>query len=306
MASNTSNEAPFFASHPIIVTGGRDFDFIPAIYDFLDKIHLEKPVDLLIHGGARGADSVADSWALDRGIKTHVFTARWEDGKAAGPKRNSRMLNSYPAATLVSFPGGAGTRDCTSKALKMGLKVIYFDLILYPATQEMIVRRELKKNLYEPTQEGITHINAYSRSGSDLGRFLSNFAQATFKTPFGPFLTIEGYWYYLRFMNSGAPDHLLQSLKNLSGENAKRLGKELEKNFNPWNELRLPERIFRDLIAEAIILKLLSAPENIVRRLKEISRLPLVHYYIFNNAPVHGGYDWWVELMEEIIMELTR
>jgi hypothetical protein len=49
--------------------------------------------DLLIHGGARGADTLADSVAVELGIPVRVFPAHWNQfGRGAGPVRNKEML----------------------------------------------------------------------------------------------------------------------------------------------------------------------------------------------------------------------
>jgi len=46
-------------------------------------------VDLIIHGGARGIDSIAD--AITPGPKER-YPADWSQGKKAGPMRNRAML----------------------------------------------------------------------------------------------------------------------------------------------------------------------------------------------------------------------
>ena len=52
-----------------------------------------------------------------------------------------------------------------------------------------------------PQNDGITHINVYSKGKTTLGRWLTNFAHTPIDTIDGHFESIEGYWYWLgRFM----------------------------------------------------------------------------------------------------------
>jgi hypothetical protein len=50
----------------------------------------------------------------------------------------------------------------------------------------------------KPSEDGVTHINVYSRGNTELGRLLSNFAHTPFSHPeFGEFASVEGFWYWL-------------------------------------------------------------------------------------------------------------
>jgi hypothetical protein len=52
----------------VLVCGGRRFDNYPLLRDTLDALHAERPFEVLIHGGARGADTWASFWAKVRQI----------------------------------------------------------------------------------------------------------------------------------------------------------------------------------------------------------------------------------------------
>jgi hypothetical protein len=44
----------------------------------------------------------------------------------------------------------------------------------------------------KPSEDGVTHINVYSRGNTELGRLLSNFAHTPFSHPeFGEFASVE-------------------------------------------------------------------------------------------------------------------
>lgn len=65
--------------------------------------------DIIVHGGASGADLRAARWAKGFGIHTAQVDAIWDFyGKAAGYQRNSAMLRLRPEY-CVAFPGGPGT-----------------------------------------------------------------------------------------------------------------------------------------------------------------------------------------------------
>lgn len=106
-----------------LVTGGRDYTDRAAIYSALDVLHAAYPINTLIHGCARGVDTICGNWALDRRIVVIRCPADWETyGKAAGAICNSEMLKHGPTY-LVAFPGGRGTADMVRKARVAGLTV---------------------------------------------------------------------------------------------------------------------------------------------------------------------------------------
>lgn len=89
----------------------------------------EYGVDHVIAGDARGVDAEALNWAKERGLKTTMFIADWDQhGKAAGPIRNKdiakALRNHYGFAFLVAFPGGRGTESMKEKARENGIMVI--------------------------------------------------------------------------------------------------------------------------------------------------------------------------------------
>src|SRR5438132_11768271 len=94
----------------ILVCGGREYADGHALNAALDAINADRPVTQLIHGAARGADSLAAAWARSRGIPTLPFPADWKnDGKAAGFVRNAKMVRDGRPDLVVAFPGGKGT-----------------------------------------------------------------------------------------------------------------------------------------------------------------------------------------------------
>ena len=104
----------------VLVCGGRDFNDAEAVHKALAAAH----PSIIIHGGASGADALADAWARKRGIPVVVFRAEWgKHGRAAGPIRNRRMAEQQPDLVLA-FPGGRGTANMIALATEKGLTVI--------------------------------------------------------------------------------------------------------------------------------------------------------------------------------------
>lgn len=109
----------------VLVCGGRDYSDWPAVSATLDGVDEESGgIAVVLHGGATGADQLADDWAKQRGV-THVrYPAQWDKhGLAAGPIRNARMLTEGKPDLVVAFPGGRGTRDMVAKAKAAGILV---------------------------------------------------------------------------------------------------------------------------------------------------------------------------------------
>lgn len=89
----------------LLVCGGRDYDDIATLHRKLQALHDLRPISVLIHGAAMGADSMAGSWARHRGIPEHPYPADWtKHRKAAGPIRNQQMLDEGKPDLVIAFP----------------------------------------------------------------------------------------------------------------------------------------------------------------------------------------------------------
>jgi len=111
----------------VLVCGGRDYTDRKRLYQVLDQVHTKRGIALLIHGAARGADSLAGDWARERGIDVAPYPADWGAfERAAGPKRNQQMLDEGKPQGVVAFPTpkSVGTYDMIRRARKAGLGVM--------------------------------------------------------------------------------------------------------------------------------------------------------------------------------------
>ena len=102
----------------ILFCGGRDFNDLSEVV----KAFEEHTPTFVITGGAKGADTLADKVAKDKGIDRVVYPANWvKYGKSAGYRRNSLMLKEGKPDLVVAFKGGKGTEMMISLAEKEGI-----------------------------------------------------------------------------------------------------------------------------------------------------------------------------------------
>lgn len=112
----------------VIVCGSRTWTDQPHLWSTLDELYAAEPFDLLVHGGAKGADSLAHDWATANGVAVVECPANWERyGKAAGPIRNERMIRDYQPSLVVAFLGpgqSPGTRQMIDLARRKGIRTV--------------------------------------------------------------------------------------------------------------------------------------------------------------------------------------
>ncbi len=92
----------------VIIAGGRDFDDYGLLCESCDRLLAQKHQThsiVIVSGAARGADTLGERYAHERGYAVEQYPANWEqDGKAAGFIRNAQMASV--ADTLIAFWDG--------------------------------------------------------------------------------------------------------------------------------------------------------------------------------------------------------
>lgn len=112
----------------LLITGSRTWNDVGAIKAAI----LDAKPDIIVHGGAPGADTLAGFIAKTHQIDYRVYPAKWKlHGKAAGPIRNRHMLKSEhrsdePIDLCLAFPvrGSIGTLDMMKCCEQAGIKVV--------------------------------------------------------------------------------------------------------------------------------------------------------------------------------------
>lgn len=117
----------------VIIAGGRDFNdynLLKSKCDFyLSKINEEIEI---VCGGAKGADSLGERYAKEKGLSIRYFCADWDlYGKSAGYRRNVEMGN-YADALIAFWDGKSkGTKHMIDYALmkKINVRVVKYNYL---------------------------------------------------------------------------------------------------------------------------------------------------------------------------------
>ena len=106
----------------VLVCGSRNWNKPVTIATRIIKL---PKGTIVIEGGARGVDTIAEFWAKELGYKVEVYPAKWEKyGKSAGFKRNIEMLETGIDLVIAFWDGKSkGTRHTIREAEKRGIPV---------------------------------------------------------------------------------------------------------------------------------------------------------------------------------------
>ena len=105
----------------VLVCGGRAYKDDEYLFAKLEELLAARSINCLVHGGATGADSLAGAFAKQKGWNVKVFYADWvKDGRAAGPKRNVRMLKEGKPDLILGFPTYGDENKGTQHMLRIG------------------------------------------------------------------------------------------------------------------------------------------------------------------------------------------
>jgi hypothetical protein len=125
----------------VLVTGSRDWSDGKTLYDALSYTYLDWKKSnpsggeefIVVHGAARGADTIAGSWVkamarADAHITVETHPADWAKyGNVAGHKRNQEMLDTGIDLVLAfQVNNSPGTKGCIRMARKMSIPVKEF------------------------------------------------------------------------------------------------------------------------------------------------------------------------------------
>ncbi len=124
----------------LLVCGGRSFGVFAEERNFIRKSIIEilhpaggdhiwyRGSDLIISGMAAGADTVAALFAQEMRIPLDCYPIDEKEwaryGRAAGPRRNRRMIVEGKPDIVLAFNGGPGTRNMIQQAKNNSIPVI--------------------------------------------------------------------------------------------------------------------------------------------------------------------------------------
>ena len=108
----------------VLVCGGRNFSDQQYLMQYLEALHKCTPITCIIQGEAKGADTMARTWAMLKGVPFASYPAAWNTGRSAGARRNVFMLHDGKPDIVIAFLGGAGTGHMCKIAEQAGVPLI--------------------------------------------------------------------------------------------------------------------------------------------------------------------------------------
>jgi hypothetical protein len=106
----------------LAIVGSRNFTDPERLSRIVDKV--QGDITLIVSGGARGADTLAEYYAKKKAIPYLIFPADWDKhGKKAGILRNQDIVDNADAMIAFLAPESKGTRDSIKRAQKKGIPV---------------------------------------------------------------------------------------------------------------------------------------------------------------------------------------
>ena len=102
----------------VIVCGSREWSNRALISHSLAALREQGKKVTIVHGDARGADTLAASVAANLGYAVEAYPANWARfGRGAGPIRNEEMASMGADLCLAFWDGHSkGTKDMISRA----------------------------------------------------------------------------------------------------------------------------------------------------------------------------------------------
>ncbi|SFJ63090.1 Protein of unknown function [Paenibacillus sp. UNC496MF] len=113
----------------LIVAGSRDFNDYPLLRSKLDFFLQHQPYTIIVSGAARGADSLGEDYAKERGLPIDQFPADWNPlhlkgklDRSAGYRRNEQMAKVSQGCVCFWDGTSRGTEHMINLANKYKLQ----------------------------------------------------------------------------------------------------------------------------------------------------------------------------------------
>ncbi len=106
------------------IVGSRTFTDYQKLKDWCDA-NLT-PIDVIVSGGANGADALGARYAEERGLKTLIFKPDWaKHGRGAGFVRNKTIVDNSDILVACWDGQSRGTANSIKLAQKKGIEIFY-------------------------------------------------------------------------------------------------------------------------------------------------------------------------------------
>tara|TARA_B110000908_G_scaffold65731_1_gene79624 strand:- start:180 stop:542 length:363 start_codon:yes stop_codon:yes gene_type:complete len=118
-------------SFKVVIAGGRlflDYELMVTTMDRLLNRKVAEGYDIeVISGTAKGADTMGERYAEQRGFKLVRMPAQWSThGRSAGYKRNVAMANIADAVVLFWDGKSTGTKHMYAISVNLPTRVIKY------------------------------------------------------------------------------------------------------------------------------------------------------------------------------------
>jgi|SRR5882672_6541779 len=125
----------------LCISGSRDYPDEQQVVAFVRAL----PADtMLLVGGARGVDTIAERTGRQRGLPVTVISANWSRyGTRAGILRNADMLALVDGVVAFHFGASPGTRDMITRARRAGKLIAIFHPDTLLTDVELVARTGL-------------------------------------------------------------------------------------------------------------------------------------------------------------------
>jgi hypothetical protein len=122
----------------VAIVGSRNYPHPESVIRFVEQLAAKYPDAIVVSGGARGVDSIAEEAAERSGLSTLIFPADWaRHGRRAGYLRNEDIIAA--ADIVVGFWDGEsrGTQHSLDLAIRAGKQ-----LFVYGRSGHLMVTRD--------------------------------------------------------------------------------------------------------------------------------------------------------------------
>jgi len=100
------------------VSGSRTFNNKKLLFEKIDEINKKIKINLIVTGGALGADQIGMVYAREKGIQLLILKPDWTKGKCAGILRNQDIINQSHFVICFWDGKSKGTKNTIDRCKK--------------------------------------------------------------------------------------------------------------------------------------------------------------------------------------------
>ena len=106
----------------LAIVGSRSFNDMLLLESILNKY--KDKISTVVSGGAKGADTMGETWAIANKIPVKIFKPEWEKyGKSAGMRRNELIIKECDICIAFWDGKSKGTNNSIFICEKLNKKV---------------------------------------------------------------------------------------------------------------------------------------------------------------------------------------